>query len=304
MRRIKLARRLQKISEFLPKKYPVQAVEPLENQPFFVLGSGRNGSTMLNRMLNMHPNLFLPSEQGFLGNSIIKFKLYNFLIWRDLMKIIAGELLLVTGSHTWNFSPEEVFADLNGIDDRSLQSVIDLIYSTYGNKNKSFKIWGDTTPLNTFYLPEIHSAFPQAKYIFLLRDGRDVVASYKKGGEYLGDLIDPNNAATHWLESIAKYDWIKEKVNVLLVKYEDLVADPESKLKEVCDHLNVEFSKTLLDFYRIDLNNPLYLEPQHSNLNKPVFKSSIGNFKKELNGAELEKVVGMIERQLSRFSYL
>lgn len=251
----------------------------------------------------MHPNLFLPSEQYFLGNSIIKFKLYNFLIWRDLVKIVSGELLPITGSHTWDFSSEEVFNELNTIHDKSLQALIDLIYRAYGYKSKSFKIWGDTTPLNTFYLEEIHSAFPKSKYIFLLRDGRDVVASYKKGGAHLGDLCSPEKAAVHWMQSIEKYDWIKKREEVLLIKYESLVTDPHSSLRRLCKYLGIEFISDLLEFYEIDLYNPLYLEPQHRNLNKPIFMSSIGKFKKELTHNETKRVTNVMEKSLSRFGY-
>ncbi len=304
MRRIKLARRLQRISDFLPRKYSVQAKKPLDNLPFFVFGSGRNGSTMLNRMLNQHTEIYLPSEQYFLGNSIIKFKLYNFLIWRDLVKIITGELLPVTGSHTWDFFAEEVFDLLNNAEDKDLQSSIDLIFRTYGEKAKKFSKWGDTTPLNTFYIPEIYSVFPQSKYIFLLRDGRDVVASYKKGGSFLGELSNPKNGVIHWLKSIEKYDWLKKRTDVLLVKYEDLVVDSELKLRQVCTFLGVEFQEELLDFHRIDLQNSLYLEPQHRNLRKPVFKSSIGNYQKDLSADELDAVSHQLKVQLARFEYL
>ncbi|MFY0606029.1 MAG: sulfotransferase [Cyclobacteriaceae bacterium] len=303
MRRIKLARRLQLISDLLPRKYPIKAQSPLDHLPFFVLGSGRNGSTMLNRMLNQHSEVFLPSEQYFLGNSIIKFKLYNFLIWRDLVKIITGELMPVTGSHTWDFFAEDVFDLLNNTPSRDLESVIDLIYRTYGGKSQRFTTWGDTTPLNTLYAPEIYSVFPKSKYIFLLRDGRDVVASNKKGGSYLGELSDPEKSAKHWLNSIDKYDWLRKRTDVLLVKYEELVSQPEAKLHEICNFLNIEFQMEMLDFHRIDLQNSLYLEPQHRNLQKPVFKSSIGNYRDDLTEEELAMVNGLLKTNLARFEY-
>ncbi|MFT6882558.1 MAG: protein-tyrosine sulfotransferase [Marinoscillum sp.] len=304
MRRIKLARRLQYILDFLPRKYPIHSPDQNFDQPFFIFGSGRNGSTMLNRMLNGHGELFLPSEQYFLGNSIIKFKLYNFLIWRDLVKIITGELLPSTGSHTWDFGPDEVFQALNESSDKSLQQLIDTIYRVYGNKSQSFSKWGDTTPLNTFYIPEIYSVFPRAKYIFLVRDGRDVVASYKKGGEYLGKLSDPIIAANHWMNSIEKYDWLAKRNEVKCVQYEDLVHDPIKILSEICHFLGVDFQESMLDFYKEKPKNELYAEPQHANLGKPVFASSIGNYMSSLEGQELSTVEKIINVGLDRFKYI
>jgi protein-tyrosine sulfotransferase len=304
MRRIKLARRLQYISDFLPRKYAVHSSNENFEQPFFIFGSGRNGSTMLNRMLNGHSELFLPSEQYFLGNSIIKFKLYNFLIWRDLVKIITGELLPSTGSHTWDFGPDEIFQALNESSDKSLQKLIDDIYRGYGNKYQVFSKWGDTTPLNTFYLPEIHSVFPKAKFIFLIRDGRDVVASYKKGGDYLGNLSDPNHASKHWFNSIEKYDWLAKRTEVKCVHYEDLVHNPTEVLTEICQFLGADFQESMLEFHKEKPKNELYAEPQHANLGKPVFVSSIGNYKSSLKGHELSGVEKIIKAGLERFKYI
>ncbi|WP_421890629.1 sulfotransferase family protein [Marinoscillum sp.] len=304
MRRIKLARTLQRISDFLPRKYPVKSKTGLAEQPFFVLGSGRNGSTLLNRMLNQHSGLFLPSEQYFLGNSIIKYKLYNFLIWRDLMKVIAGELMPVTGSHTWDFGAEEIFVELNGANDKSLQNVLDAIFRTYGLKNKvAFSQWGDTTPLNTYYIPELVSVFPKARFIFLLRDGRDVVASYKRGGEaYLGKLAEPQQAAIHWVHAVKEYQKLQKQTEVLLIRYEDLVTQPEVELMKVCDHLGVAYEPNILSYHHRAPTAPMYQEPQHAKILKPVDASSIGSWKDDLSTHDLQGCT-IMNSLLSKFDY-
>lgn len=259
---------------------------------------------MLNRMLNQHPLLFLPSEQYFLGNSIIKFKLYNFLIWRDLMKIIAGELIPSTQSHTWNLDANHLFNELFCLSDKALDLVIDRIYRGYGNTIKEgFSVWGDSTPLNTRYLPEIYGTFPQAKYIFLIRDGRDVMASYKEGGtKYLGRLADPAEAAGHWKHAITKYDWLKKRTPVLEVKYEVLVRSPEEILGQVCQFLGIDYYGKMLHFYQEKQDIGMYEEPQHKNLSKPVFIDSVGRWEQVLTTRDKMIIAGM-EKDLQRFGY-
>jgi protein-tyrosine sulfotransferase len=304
MRRIRLARGLIKLAKLLTIGYPMHSSVGLQNQPFFVLGSGRNGSTLLNRMLNQHSALFLPSEQYFLGNSIIKYQLYPFLIWRDLMKVIGGELYPSTGSHTWQMSGDEVINDLFMMEEKCLQNVIDAIFRSYGSRSKSdFQKWGDTTPLNTIYLPEVYSLFPKAKYIFLVRDGRDVMASYNKAGvEFLGDLAETHNGARHWNHSIEKYDWLAKRTDVLLVRYEALVTEPERILMEICAHLGLEFEVQMLDFHKDTPNSQMYTEPQHSNIQKPIATTSIGNWSKQLK-SEDAAAVASITKNLKRFGY-
>lgn len=306
MRRIKLARTLQRLTGLFPGKYPMESRVGLLSQPFFVFGSGRNGSTMLNRMLNQHPELFLPSEQYFLGNSIIKFRLYNFLIWRDLVKIIAGELIPTTGSHTWDFGPEHIIQDLFSTPDKSLQYLIDKSFRAYGvHRGAAFGRWGDTTPMNTRYMPEITDLFPQARYIFLLRDGRDVIASYQKGGkDYLGELASPLIAARHWLRSVKMYEQMLQKTDILLVRYEKLVSDPETELTRICEALGVKYHPEMLQFHLSEPPEAMYQEPQHANIRRPVSAGSIGNWREALSRADQAQVMPIIDGALAKYGYV
>ncbi|MEM9053095.1 MAG: sulfotransferase, partial [Bacteroidota bacterium] len=290
--------------DWLPRMHPINSSRSKVNEPFFVFGSGRNGSTLLNLMLNMHPELFLPSEQYFLGDSIIKYKLYNFLNWRDLMKIIVGELLTSAKKHTWDISTDDMFERLLNLEEKSLESVIETIYRSYGDKITDFSIWGDTTPSNTAYIPEIFSLFPKSKYIFLIRDGRDVVASHKNAGEFVKRFSEPKLSANLWIESIGYYDWLKSKCDVLLVKYEDLVNSPESILKAISDHLGIEYVDQYLNFHQHKPTNLVYKEPVFDNIDKPLFNASIGRYSQDLSGTEIANVTSAMHKHLLRFEYL
>lgn len=213
MRQMNLARILLLLMRVLPKRYQLNPSKPVI-QPFFILGSGRNGSTLLNMMLNQHSKLFLPPEQYFLGNSIIKYQIYNFILWRDLVKVIYGEMLNIGDSHKWNFSVNQVMMKafhLEG-DERNLQNLLDLLYRTYALETKNIGVrWGDSVPNNYPFTKEIFNCFPKGKYIFLIRDGRDVCAAYKKGGkEAFGELSEVENSSDYWLNSIKKYNWLKK----------------------------------------------------------------------------------------------
>lgn len=293
---------MELLSDFLPRKFPVRSKQSLE-RPFFIFGSGRNGSTLLNRILNGHSELFLPSEQYFLGNSIAKFKIYNWLLWRDLVKVIVGELMPSTGSHTWQFSGDEVFQGINQSTDKSLEWLIDYLFRSYGEREKAFKRWGDTTPMNTHYLPEIWSVFPHASYVFLIRDGRDVADSYQRGGaEFLGDLAQPEKAITHWQESIKAYDWLNKKTTVHLIQYEQLVREPKQALSELCEFIGVSFEEQMLNFYQHPSSAALYQEPQHANLQHPINDQSINKWKERFD--EDDSLFSTVQKELKRFGYL
>lgn len=296
------------LMRLLPRRYPMRSLEPLP-QPFFVFGSGRNGSTMLNLMLNQHPDIFLPSEQYFLGNTIIKFQLYNWMIWRDLGKILAGELLPGLGSHWWEQDMQDVYAEivLTPSEKVSLEKMVYMIYSRYAEKlGRNFSVWGDSTNTNIYYAKEIFSLYPQSKYVFLLRDARDVVASYKKGGaDHFARLFDPKESAKYWFESVRCYNWLLGKgAQLHLVKYEQLVEDPKTVLNGLMDYLGLDFYEGILKFNERVPTDKFYLPPQHQNLKNPLNNRSIGKWKDVLDEKDLKTIMPIVGDDLRRFGYL
>lgn len=308
MKKIKLARFLLKVLALLPKKHKLRSLSKTTEEPFFIFGSGRNGSTLLNVILNQHPTIFLPPEQYFIGNSIIKFQLYNYILWRDLVKIIYGELIMETGSHSWNFNVDKILNEAFLLEgrQRSMEYLLHHIYKNCAGQNgKPDALWGDTTPMNTRYLNEIYSCFPNANYVFLVRDGRDVTAAYKKGkAETFNRLVQPDHASDLWINSIKKYNWLKKKTSVLLVKYEDLVSNPEVELKKIMHYLGREFNAEMLNFQNKLPDIKEYKEPHHHNLHRPIKTTSVGQWKELLNESEKELMSFKLTSYLKQFNYL
>lgn len=305
MKNLHLVRVLLFFLKMLPKKFKVEHSE-MTNQPFFVIGSGRNGSTMLNRMLNQHSQLFLPSEQFFLGPIIFKFHYYNYAIWRDLVKIIVGELIPSGGSHTWNDGSLPDMKRLYKLskEKKNLQYLIDVIFRANPECSDS-AIWGDTSPLNARYLREILHAFPKGKYIFLIRDGRDVVTSYYQAGtDQLGEYALPAKAAQHWMYSIEMYDYLRCRVPVKLVKYEELVVNTEEVLSEICAYLNQTYEPSLTQFHENIPNSAFHQQGYQTNLKKEVFTSSVGNYKRDLPNEFLSEIMPIIKSGLEKFGYI
>jgi protein-tyrosine sulfotransferase len=308
MKKIKLARFLIWLIRLLPLKHPIKSEKELP-QPFFIFGSGRNGSSLINLLLNQHPNIFLPTEQYFLGNTILKFQIYNHLIWRDLAKILAGELIPTLNSHTWQLKHEQLFSKIvaSPKQEQTLQHLIYTIYAEYAAQlGQPFKIWGDSTFVNTQYCKDIYRVYPNAKFLFLIRDGRDVAASFKAGGlEAFDDWATPLHAAKHWNESIEKLKWLKRKTaNVLLVKYEDLVSKPEITMVLVFNHLGESYPEDIFDFHKKVPKSDFYNPEHHQKLQQPIDSKSIGQWKERLTKTEIEQITSVLAKNLSKFGYV
>lgn len=300
MNKLRLARFLLGCWRWLPKRHAVKTSGLVA--PFFIFNAGRSGSTLINRMLNEHPEIGLPSEQYFLGPAIFKYQFYNYLLWRDLIQVIVGELWDVK-KHTWNLDIQKNIRSIitwTG-KERSLQRIIEVLYREVVAEN----IWGDSTPLNVVYCPEIYRVFPQAKYIFLLRDGRDVVASYRAGGsEAFGDLADLESACRRWVLAMEHLEWLKNQTSVLEVTYEDLVRDPQVVMNRICQHLSVSEFDNWRDYPKNIPDSSFYEPSHHDAIRQMPFRDSIGKWKEALNSEEQAYCHRLMGRHLKRQGYI
>jgi len=269
---------------------------PVTPQPFFVFGSGRNGSTLLNRMLNTHPDLSLPTEQYFLSSMIYRFVLYNYLDASTLTEKMM-QLLKKRDLHTWQDT------DWNELDvsSFSFSSFIDQVFRLQC-KTSQHSIWGDTTPVNTFQLPLIYRFFDSARYIFLLRDGRDVVASYQQNANAFDHLPTFESQIDFWLLSIQYYEWLKKRSQVLLVKYEDLINDTDSTLRAVCDFLEVGPSMNWQKFNE-NTKDTFFQKEQHRKVRGNLDKTRTGTWKQRLTREQMAFCEKKMQPYLRQFGY-
>ena len=119
------------------------------------------------------------------------------------------------------------------------------------------KRWGNNAPKDIFYIDKIISFFPNAKIVVCVRDPRDFLLSYKfkwratskEHVDRIKNLYHPVLTSLVWKSSVGQIAKVKKHVkegNWILVKYEDLVADPEAKVKAICNCIDEEYEPNML----------------------------------------------------------
>jgi hypothetical protein len=103
--------------------------------------------------------------------------------------------------------------------------------------------WVEKTPRHVLHLGEILAAFPNARIILMMRDGRDVACSIR---DRVGDF---ETGINRWLDHNAAADPYRDRPEVRVLKYEDLVADPERELREICAFLGEPFDPAMLSHH-------------------------------------------------------
>ena len=100
--------------------------------------------------------------------------------------------------------------------------------------------WMEKTPANIYCFMEIRSLFPSAKFVHIVRDGRDAAVSYFRRSN------DPFYAVSRWYYATLTGIQYRRWPNYYELRYEDLVEDPASELRRLCDFLDEPYSPDLL----------------------------------------------------------
>ena len=154
---------------------------------------------------------------------------------------------------------------------------------------KNIHRWGDKNNFHIRKIPILHAIFPSAKFIFIVRDGRDVACSYQALANKQFQSIYAPKLPTE-ITSIAKewcsnnrtaIDDLKQlgKQQVLRIRYEDLVRNPQGVLDEVCRFLELIFDIEMLNYYhhnRMAKQEPLDFLAWKAKTVQPLDTTSIG----------------------------
>lgn len=251
------------------------------NIPIFIGGLMKSGTSLLRKILSLHPELYGGLETHWFSEEFIQ-------NWRD------GD----AQRQQWLLSFYEVSEnDVSKIREESTSS-FDFFHSfmnfcvNRANKER----WIEKTPDNIFHLDLINDNWPQAKVVIMYRDYKDVFASWKARK---GKSID------YFLPFAQKYAKIIEhldlvQLDTLVIKYSDLVFHPKQTIKEVCEFVDVPYVEGLEDYQGDDMDYNKVLKvtgkssPTTESLRKPIFTSSIDQWKHILT----EEEVNIINRVL------
>ena len=208
----------------------------------FVVGVSRSGTTLLRLMLDAHPDLAIPAETHFIPKLIRNLKKSD-----DDPRDVAVET--ITTHRRWpdfQLDERELSDRIGALKDPSATEILRAFYGLYAERESKAR-WGDKSPPYVRKMPRIGSVLPEARFIHLIRDGRDVALSLTEvewGPESIPE------AAEKWKEWIAKARRQAKRVDHYLeVRYEDLVTDPEPTLRRVCEFVELEFSEDMLTYH-------------------------------------------------------
>lgn len=210
--------------------------------PIFIVGVHRSGTTLLRYMLSSSPRIYIPPESDFIP---------RFFGRRPDKKLdrdrVAAMLNLIFVHYRfakeWESEPPNADRLIQEMQAPTASAFLDTLYRKYAEQHGAVR-WGDKTPIYTSYLHLIHRIFPQAQFIHVIRDGRDVALSTLDKWGQTELHVDIYYAARIWVRRIRQARWASGELGSALyheVQYEDLVRGPETELQTICEFLGESY---------------------------------------------------------------
>jgi len=254
----------------------------------FVGGAGRSGTTLMRVMLNAHPSLCAGPE----------FKLVP-----SIAELYRQMKNMRDTRKAYNLTESDIR--------RSFALFVNSLFEGFRKCNGAKKVV-EKTPHNVLIMKELVEILPQAKFIHVVRDGRDVACSLTKmnwtdfRGRILPYVENIENAIRYWVQVVsralqdAKHPSLQGKV--MIVHYEELVCHPEEVMREVLTFLDEPWIDDVLNYTAVKREN----EPVESSTGQVAHKpysSSIGRWRREFDSTNVNIVKGIAGRLLIELGY-
>jgi len=213
----------------------------------FLVGAPRSGTTLLRLMLDGHSALAIPPETGFLP--VLGERLAEGPVGRaELLELVTG---FPPGAPAWlDFGLERAAyaAALAALEPFDPVEGARAFYRMYAARHGKPR-WGDKTPLHALHLQTISGLLPEARFVHLIRDGRDVAVSLAE--QWFGPGRDPAALAAEWARFVgAARSSARAVPHYLEVRFEELVREPRRVLASVCEFLALPFEEALATPWR------------------------------------------------------
>ena len=214
--------------------------EPQAPAPFIV-GVMRSGTTLLRLMLDAHPEVAIPPETHFVPRLIKQMRRGT----RDA----DGVLEVITSGSRWpdfQLDAEDLRERLRAHEPLDEGTALRVFYRAYADRFGKPR-WGDKTPGYGKRMIRIAKALPEARFIHIIRDGRDVTLSRRRRATNPASV---EKHAKRWQARIRSTRRRAQRLSHYLEeRYEQLVLDPEPVLRRVCEFIELEYDPVMLRYY-------------------------------------------------------
>jgi hypothetical protein len=279
---------------------------------FFILGRPRSGTTLLRTLFDAHPHVLIPFEAPIIFYLSLKYAARTQWNTNDLESFYQ-DMCRIRKFDQWPLNREALKRDIFQMTgNHSFTDIVRVIYLHYSSlfPKEEIRLIGDKNPFYSYCVRRIFQVFPEARYIHLIRDYRDNIASIRNFD------FNPYSSAVlayRWKQSLLRIEALKKKYpdRFYSVRYEDFIDKPRYYFRELCSFLDLPYVDSVFDYYK-NAEELLSSYPEtfrekvnkfQSDLFKPINTSHKGRYKRDLSKRDLMLAEYVCGKEAAAFSY-
>ena len=275
--------------------------------PIFIVGANRSGTTLLRLILNAHPRIAIPDELIYFDSYLAGIPIEQ---WRFPGLSADAYEAFVEDFLRDNCQP------LDELDRAALKR--DILFGEQNFRHPYRRVlkawadfhgkdrWGEKTPGNLFYADIILEMFPDAQFLYVVRDPRAGVASMQRVSLFPNDVVF--NALSRRKHDTQGRKLLRRSVPAdqrQTVRYEDLVQSPASTVRSLCDFLGEEYTPSMLRFHEDaeEYMKDAAEERYNETATHPITDDRVDAWKKHLSAEEVAIVESICTAVMQAFGY-
>lgn len=269
--------------------------------PIFVVGCARAGTTLLQQILNAHPDVAITPETHFVPRFWLRAGDYGDLQSGDGFQRLLDDIAADEAFQALRIPPRR-FLEATAAGPRDFGSVLRTIMQLVA-EHKGARILGEKTPLHLRHMRRLAAAFPGARFVHLVRDPRAVVAS-RRTQPWAPESVARN--ALYWRNTMraARKQQRALGPSVITLRYEDLVRSPEATIRSLCAALALPFHPAMLEHWKhhrefVDVAR----EPWKAAALEPITPDAADRWRSRLSPGDVETVEAVAWREMRAAGY-
>jgi hypothetical protein len=271
--------------------------------PIFIIGTERSGSNLLRLLLHAHSRIAVPHPPHLVRYFAPLMPSYGDLRSDRAFSRFTRDVVQLVETH---IHPWEVRIDVEALRRtarRDLLGVYVALYQQYLDTVGKAR-WACKSTFMIDWARPLLDRIPDAQFLLLVRDPRDVAASSKKA---VFSTFHPYRTALLWREQQEKGLELLQTLparSIHLLRYEDLVREPEPAVRSLCAFLEEDFEPAMLrHFEGEEARRTAALAEAWANTSQPVNVASVGRFDKDMTPREVQLVESVAAGTMARLGY-
>lgn len=291
----------------------MELVSKMATPVFFILGRPRSGTTLLKTLFDAHPNVRIAPELPILLPLYQKYRKIKDWDENTILSFIDDVFrpAVFNNRRIENFRIDRIAFtdDLLRLAHRG--SVNDFLMKMHEHSYSVFPkgemmIIGDKNPVYSVYTRRLVKIFPQARFICIVRDYRDNFISLRnlEGTPMEAPVLSLQICRWRYITRLFTEMKRRFPERVRVVRYEDLVLEPETTFAELCSFLGIPYNDNVFRFHekKEDIlsafSNPV-IEKIHKSLLSPINTGRIELWTRELNDKEI-RIADQLANNMAR----